>query len=131
MYRVFRSSRSCDRNTGHPASALYARAVGLRRATLVTVACAVLVASCATTPTPVTVNEVVAMSREGTDAAVIIARMRESRSVYRLPGSAFGELKNEGVPGPVLDYMLQTYLRAERERQVEDCSLGPPYFVIE
>jgi len=71
------------------------------------------------------------MSKEGTDPAVIIARMRETRSVYRLSGSAFGDLKDEGVPGPVLDYMLQTYLKAERERQVEDCSLGPPYFVIE
>jgi hypothetical protein len=95
------------------------------------IACALLVASCATTPNPVAVSEVVAMSKEGTDASVIIARMRETRSVYRLPGSAFGDLKNEGVPAPVLDYMLQTYLRAERERQVEDCSLGPPYFVIE
>jgi len=97
----------------------------------VAITSALLVASCATTPNPVTVSEVVAMSKEGTDASVIIARMRETRSVYRLPGSAFGDLKDQGVPGPVLDYMLQTYLRAERERQVEDCSLGPPYFVIE
>jgi len=70
------------------------------------------------------------MSTEGTQAPVIIAKMRESRAVYRLPGSAFAALKNEGVADPVLDYMLETYLRAERGRQAQHCILGPPYEVI-
>ena len=131
MYRVFRFSRPRDRNASDVERTLSARGISACRTLVVAITSALLVASCATTPNPVTVSEVVAMSKEGTDASVIIARMRETRSVYRLPGSAFGDLKDQGVPGPVLDYMLQTYLRAERERQVEDCSLGPPYFVIE
>jgi len=128
---MFRSSRSCHYSTNDPVDAVCARSIDPRLAQVLAVTSALLVASCATTPTPIRVSEVVAMSKEGTDPAVIIARMRETRSVYRLSGSAFGDLKDEGVPGPVLDYMLQTYLKAERERQVEDCSLGPPYFVIE
>ena len=128
---MFRSSRSCHYSTNDPVDAVCARNIDPRLVRVLAVTSALLVASCATTPTPIRVSEVVAMSKEGTDPAVIIARMRETRSVYRLSGSAFGDLKDEGVPGPVLDYMLQTYLKAERERQVEDCSLGPPYFVIE
>jgi len=108
-----------------------ARGIGRWRTELVAIAAALPVASCATTPAPITVSDVVAMSKEGMDPSAIVTRMRESHSVYRLPGSAFATLKEEGVPNSVLDYMLQTYLRAERERQVEDCALGPPYFVIE
>ena len=129
MDRAFRSSHRRQHDAGVVASTS-ARPTHLHRAGAVAVT-SVLIASCPTTPTPITVGEVVEMSKEGTDASVIIARMRESRSVYRLSGSAFGTLKDQGVGDPVLDYMLRTYLRAERERQVEDCSLGPPYFVIE
>jgi hypothetical protein len=90
-------------------------------------------AGCTTLPTqaPVTVEQVIAMSKNGTDAPSIIAKMQEAGIVYRLSGSKLAALKTDGVPDPVLDYMLQTYLRAERERQVlEGCILGPPYFPV-
>ena len=78
-----------------------------------------------------TVERVIAMSKSGTDASSIIAKMQEAGTVYRLSGSQLAVLKAEGVPDPVLDYMLRTYLRAERERQVlEGCILGPPYFPV-
>jgi len=90
-------------------------------------------AGCTTVPTraPVTVEQVIAMSKNGTDAPSIIAKMQDAGTVYRLSGSQLAALKADGVPDPVLDYMLQTYLRAERERQVlEGCILGPPYFLV-
>lgn len=59
---------------------------------------------------PVTVPEIVAMSREGIAAEQIIERIRESDTVYRLEASQYAELAAEGVPPEVLDYMQQTYL---------------------
>jgi hypothetical protein len=99
---------------------------------------AVLIAGCASTPTtkaPVTIAQVIEMSRNGTDAPSIIAKMQETGTVYRLPGSSLAMLKGEGVPAPVLDYMLQTRSRAEREQADEClkwiwCIMGPPYFVV-
>jgi hypothetical protein len=90
-------------------------------------------AGCASTPEkgPVTVEQIIQMSRNGTDAPIILAKMQEAGTVYRLSGSRLAMLKSEGVPDPVLDYMLQTYLRAERQRQVDNCVMGPPYFVLE
>jgi hypothetical protein len=93
----------------------------------------VLTAGCANVPAraPLTVEQVIAMSRSGSDASTIIARMQDAGGVYRLSGSKLAALKVDGVPDPVLDYMQQTYLRAERERQiVEGCLLGPPYFPV-
>jgi hypothetical protein len=76
------------------------------------------------------VEDVVEMSRNRTEASAIIDKMQQSRAVYRLPGSAFAILKSEGVADPVLDYMLRTYLRAERERQASHCTMDPPYDVV-
>lgn len=98
--------------------------------TAAAVAILALLCACATQPIPPTVADVIEMSRQGTPAPAIIDSMRQSRAVYRLPGSAFADLKSAGVADPVLDYMLQTYLRAERERQAQYCTMGPPYDVV-
>lgn len=71
------------------------------------------------------------MSGQGVDASSMISKMREAGTVYRLSGSKLAALRAEGVPDPVLDYMLQTYLRVERERQLQECTLGPPYFPVD
>ena len=94
---------------------------------------ALFIAGCASTPAkgPVTVQQIVEMSRSGTDPPVIVAKMQEAGTVYRLSGSQLATLKSEGVPDPVLDYMLETYLRAERQRQLDRCAMGPPYFFLE
>jgi hypothetical protein len=99
---------------------------------------AVLIAGCASTPTttaPLTIEQVIEMSRNGTDASRITAKLQEAGTVFRLPGSSLAMLKSEGVPAPVLDYMLQTRWRAEREQADECfkwiwCTVGPPYFVV-
>ena len=71
------------------------------------------------------------MSNSGTKPDVIIARMRESHTVIPLTGSQFASLKQQGVDDSVLDYMQQVYLHSERERQIKNCELGPPYMIIE
>ena len=92
-----------------------------------------LCGGCASTPAtaPVSVEQIVQMSKDGNDGPSIVAKMRQAGTIYRLSGSKLAALKLDGVPDQVLDYMLQTYLRAERERQVEECALGPPYFPVE
>jgi hypothetical protein len=68
-------------------------------------------------PEPFTVDQVVAASRAGEPAPEIIARMRDSGTVYRLSGSQLASLRDEGVPDAVLDYMQETYLAAVRRRE--------------
>ena len=75
------------------------------------------------------------MSRNGAPASAIIGKMKETRTVYLLPGSSVAMLRSEGVPEPVLDYMLSTRSRAEREQADECfkwvwCIRGPPYMVV-
>jgi hypothetical protein len=66
-------------------------------------------------PEPVTIPQIVEMSKAGTPPADIIARMRESGTVYRLQASQYIELANQGVAPDIMDYMQQTYLLAVRE----------------
>jgi hypothetical protein len=72
---------------------------------------------------PVTVSQILEMSKAGTPPANIIARIRESGTVYRMKASDLAELKAQGVADEVIDYMQQTYLHAiEQDRQLEDVS---------
>lgn len=79
---------------------------------------AALLAGCATVEPkpPVTIDQVVQMSREGVPAADIVQKMRDAGTVYRLSGSQLAKLKGEGVPDEVLDYMQETYLAQARAR---------------
>jgi len=82
---------------------------------------ALLVGCASTAPkVPVTVSQIVEMSQNGTSADRIIARLRESNSVYRLPASELVALGEEGVPGPVLDYMQQTHFKVASRRAARE-----------
>ena len=74
--------------------------------------CFCLLSGCASPPQKpqVTVDQVVAMAKDGVPADAVIEKMRDSKSVYPLSASKLLELKQEGVPDQVLDYMEQTYL---------------------
>ncbi len=74
--------------------------------------CLYLLSGCASPPTKpqVTVDQVVAMAREGVPADSVIDKMSDSNSTYPLSASKLFELKQKGVPDEVLDYMEQTYL---------------------
>jgi hypothetical protein len=65
-------------------------------------------------PQPVTVEQIVKMSKAGIAPDEIVRRMRESRTVYRLSASQLAELRDKGVADPVIDYMQHTYLAAVR-----------------
>ena len=76
------------------------------------IGCLYLLSGCASPPSKpqVTVDQVVAMAKDGVASDAVIEKMRDSKSVYPLSASKLLELKHEGVPDEVLDYMEQTYL---------------------
>lgn len=85
-----------------------------------------VLAGCATVAArePVTVGQIVAMSQAGTPAADIIAKIRDSDTVYRLKASQLAELERKGVPPDVIDSMQKTYLEAvRRDQSVRDWNL--------
>ena len=70
---------------------------------------------------PVTVEEIVRMNNEKVPVDSILAKMRESGTVYRLSASQLAHLHDEGVADAVVDYMQQTYLEAvRRDQALED-----------
>lgn len=72
-------------------------------------------------PAPVTVPEVVQMSKAGVPVETILQKMRDSGTTYRLTASQLVHLHDEGVPDAVLDYMQETYLEAvRRDQALED-----------
>ncbi len=85
---------------------------------------------CATErPAPLSVSQVVELSREGVPSTDIINRMKASRATYPLQASDLARLRNEGVSDPVIDYMQQTYLtEARREQELQDRELWPGYW---
>jgi hypothetical protein len=77
---------------------------------------------------PVTVGQIVAMSRNGTHPDEIIAQIKKSGTVYRLKASQLAEIKAQGVSDEVIDYMQETYLDAVRRNQaLEDWSYWRMY----
>jgi hypothetical protein len=66
---------------------------------------------------PLTVSQIVAMTREGVPPDTIIARIDASNTVYRLHAYQIDQLSKEGVNDKVLDYMQHTYLDAVQNDQ--------------
>lgn len=95
-----------------------------------------LLGSCATTgvnkSAPLTVTEVLKMSKDKVPPDEIIKKMRESGTVYRLEASELAKLHEEGVPDPVINYMQESYLNAVRRNQaLRDrayCTQGPDQY---
>lgn len=105
-------------------SLLFPSPVSTALAGVLVLACAWFNAGCVTTrqpkPPPVTVPQVVEMSRQGVTPDDIIARMRASGTVYRLSAAQMVALQHQGVSTTVLDYMQQTYIDAvEADAQYE------------
>jgi hypothetical protein len=91
------------------------------RLAAVAVAALLIVGGCATMqaakPSPVTVSQVIEMSKAGTPPQDIINRIKDSGTVYRLNASQLADLRQLGVSDQVIDYMQQTYLEAVRRDQ--------------
>ena len=87
--------------------------------------CVVLLSGCATLgfkqPEPVTVGQVIEMSKEAMPPEAIVKQMRDSGTVYRLTAAQLAELHDLGVADPVLNYMQHTYIEAElRQQRLDD-----------
>ena len=100
---------------------------GIRRFVLFLVSATVAVAfaGCATMgeskPAPVTVPQILSMAKSGVPADDIIAKMKASRTAYRLKASQLAKLENEGVPAKVINYMQKTYIDAvKRDTRYND-----------
>ena len=65
---------------------------------------------------PVSLEQLVAMAKEGKDAASIIREIRESRTTYDVMASQYAKLSRDGVPDEVIDFMQRGQLKmAERQ----------------
>ena len=95
-----------------------------------------LLSGCSTfgfkTPEPVTVGQVIQMSKDNVPPEIIVNKMRDSESVYPLTAAQLAELHDIGVADRVLNYMQQTYIEAQRRQQSLDDSssvyMGGPSF---
>ena len=92
--------------------------------------------ACATTQKrePVTLEQVIQMSKAGTPPADIINKLKESRSVFMLSGSQFARLHEDGVDDSVLDYLQNIYVasvdmdaRLRYQSMYWGYGWGPPY----
>lgn len=88
---------------------------------LIFLTCVTLLSGCAALgfkqPEPVTVGQVIEMSKEGVPAEAIVKKMRDSETVYRFTGAQLAKLHDLGIADEVLDYMQRTYIEEERLEQ--------------
>jgi hypothetical protein len=74
-----------------------------------------LLASCASVNEPVlqplTLEQIVAMTKAGKDAPTIINEIKVSKTLYDVTASQYAKLSRDGVPDAVLDYMQQGQMR--------------------
>ena len=66
---------------------------------------------------PVTVSEVIRMSKENVPAETIVDKMHDTGTVYRLNAAQLAQLHDQGVSDSVLNYMQESYLNAARREQ--------------
>lgn len=77
---------------------------------------------------PVSIGEIVGMSKAGSPPADIIDRIRRSGTVYRLTASQLADLRAQGVSDQVINYMQQTHIQAvRRNQQLNDQRYWTPY----
>lgn len=69
---------------------------------------------------PITLEQIVAMAKEGKNAATINGEIRESRTTYDVMASQYAKLSRDGVPDEVIDFMQRGQLKmAERQGRRE------------
>lgn len=71
-------------------------------------------------PDPVTVKVIVEMHEAGIPPDIIINKIQQSHTVYRLQASQLVQLKEMGVSDEVINYMQQTYIDAVRQNQASE-----------
>ena len=96
------------------------RACNARNNLTAAIATLLLLAGCASMNTPerqpVTLEQIVALAREGKDAVSIIQDIKDSRTTYDVMASQYAKLSRDGVPDQVLDFMqFGQLMSAERQ----------------
>lgn len=66
---------------------------------------------------PVTVSDILQMTKDSVPPAEIIQKMKESNTVYNLTAEQLAQLSKEGVAPQVLNYMEETHLQAVKQNQ--------------
>lgn len=59
---------------------------------------------------PLTLEQVIQLSKAQTPPADIIAQLTQTRTVLQISGSQFGKLRAEGVDDSVLDFLQKSFL---------------------
>lgn len=65
---------------------------------------------------PVSLEDIVAMAKEGKDAPAIIGEIQVSKTRYDVTASQYAKLSRDGVPDAVLDFMQQGQIRLIEEQ---------------
>jgi hypothetical protein len=95
------------------------------RVLCMTVVSLALLSGCATLPlaaeeNPFTLETIVSLAKAGKDSPTIIAEIKKSRSAFDIQASQYIKLAKDGVPEPVLDFMLGEQMKmAQREGRRE------------
>ncbi len=87
-------------------------------------------AACATTPPvpPVSLDQVVSLSKANTPPDEIVRKMKEANTVYLVSASELIKLNKEGVDPKVLDYMQSTAVdQARRDERYRGYGPWYPY----
>lgn len=79
-------------------------------------------------PPPVTVGQIIEMTKAGVTSQQIIDQIRASETVFKMPASELIKLKGEGVSDDVINYMQQTYLESVRDEHSSRYYNYPPYY---
>lgn len=74
-------------------------------------------------PRPLTLQEIIAASREGEEPERIVQRLKASKWDYRLGENEAVELHEAGVSDVVIDYLTATRRAEERSRAAEEARL--------
>lgn len=71
-------------------------------------------------PQPMTLEQVVALAKEGKDAQAVILAIQTSRTIFDVTASQYAKLSRDGVPDAVIDFMQNGQLKmAERQGRRE------------
>jgi hypothetical protein len=77
--------------------------------------------------TPLSLAQIVDLSKSGKDAQTIIAEIKGTHAVYDVQASQYAKMSRDGVPDAVLDFMQQGQLklaeRAGRREALDDAWL--------
>ena len=79
-----------------------------------------LLVGCASTkprPAPLSLADIISMSKAGLTDAEIFRRVEDTRTVFKLTADDVVLLRNEGVSNGVVTYLLDTYTRAAMDEQ--------------